>query len=119
MQNPVAEPEEFPDVTGEKVAVSKDSVDFEKPPDLVHIQCPNGHVLETPRDMFNQEALCPYCSTRFKLREKDSVEYKVKHEQELETSERRLGRAWLNAAIVLIALFAFGAALILMFHDYE
>ena len=77
-------------------------------PELLHIACPNGHELETPRDMLNQDVLCPHCNVQFRLREKDSVEYKRRREQELERRERKAGKMWLNYAVVAAVLVVIG-----------
>lgn len=72
--------------------------------ELLHIPCPNGHELETPRDMLGQDVLCPFCNIQFRLREKDSVEFKRKRKEELERKERRQGKAWFNWAIIAAVL---------------
>jgi uncharacterized Zn-finger protein len=77
-------------------------------PDLLHIACPNGHELETPRDMLGQDVLCPHCNVQFRLREKDSVEYKRRRALELERKERKAGKMWLNYAIVAAVLVVIG-----------
>jgi len=102
----------FPDVTGEE-KIDSAVPDVEHLPDVLHIQCPNGHSLETPRDMLNQDVLCPYCNSQFRLREKESVEYKKRREQEIEGKEMRLSKAWMNWAIVLAAVLALALALII------
>src|SRR5664280_2174339 len=51
----------------------------QEPP--VHIPCPSGHQLETPRDMLGQDALCPFCQVRFHLRWEDSIEYREERER--------------------------------------
>ena len=82
-------------------------------PTLLHIPCPKGHELEVPPDMLNQEVLCPHCNTQFKLRERDSVEFKRKREIELERRDFKRGQAWLNWAIVAAVIVVLG--LIIMF----
>ncbi len=77
-------------------------------PEILHIPCPNGHELETPRDMLGQDVLCPHCQVQFRLREKDSVEYKRRREQELERRERKAGKMWLNYAIIAAVLVVLG-----------
>lgn len=77
-------------------------------PELLHIACPNGHELETPRDMLGQDVLCPHCNVQFRLREKDSVEYRRRRAQELERKERNAGKMWLNYAIVAAVLVVIG-----------
>jgi hypothetical protein len=76
----------------------------EPEPELLHIPCPNGHELETPVEMLDQEVLCPQCNAQFRLRRKDSVEFKKKKEQEESIRLEKVGRLWLNWAIVAIVL---------------
>lgn len=76
--------------------------------ELLHIPCPNGHELETPREMLGQDVLCPYCQAQFRLREKDSVEFKRKRAAERERKERQRSRAWFNWAIVALVLVVLG-----------
>jgi len=66
---------------------------------LYHVLCPNGHELETPREMFGQDAVCPLCRTQFHLCLEASREYQVEQAEKLAREERRLGRLWLNWAI--------------------
>ncbi len=77
-------------------------------PDLLHIPCPNGHELETPKEMLGQDVLCPHCNVQFQLREKDSVEYKRKRAAEIERRERKAGQNWLNWAITIAVLVIIG-----------
>ncbi len=71
-------------------------------PKVLHIPCPNGHELETPLEMLDQEVLCPQCNAQFKLRRKDSIEYKKKKELQETLRLERVGSLWLNWAIVAI-----------------
>ncbi len=73
-------------------------------PELLHIPCPNGHELETPLDMLDQEVLCPQCQAQFKLRRRDSVEYKKQKEEEDRLREAKANKLALNAAIVAAVL---------------
>lgn len=57
-----------------------------KEPRIVRIPCPQGHELQTPMDMVNQEVLCPICSTQFHLRYEDSIEFK---EEQAELRRRK------------------------------
>ena len=92
-----------------------ETVDFDPhaTPDLLHIPCPNGHELETPLEMLGQDVLCPHCGAQFHLRRKDSIEYKRKREQDLEQREHKLGKAWLNWAVVIAVLVLLGLILII------
>ncbi len=73
-------------------------------PELLHIPCPKGHLLETPLEMLDQEVLCPTCNAQFKLRKKDSVEFKRKKEETERIKEIKTGSLWLNIAIVAAVL---------------
>ena len=78
----------------------------EKPPEpeLLHIPCPNGHELETPVDMLDQDVLCPQCQAQFTLRRRDSVEFKKKKEEEDRIREAKANTLALNAAIIAAVL---------------
>jgi hypothetical protein len=82
-------------------------------PKLLHIPCPNGHELEVPPDMLEQDVLCPQCKTQFTLREKDSVEYKRHQEQEEERRAKRIEQFWLKLSIGMAIVVVLG--LIIMF----
>ncbi len=106
VQDHVAVEEEIPaspevqiSVEGSDEPPISDAIDHE--PELLHIDCPQGHQLEVPRDMLNQDALCPHCNVQFRLREVDSEEYQRKKKVEEETRERRMANAWLNWTIAL------------------
>jgi hypothetical protein len=73
-------------------------------PQLLHIPCPAGHVLDTPREMLDQEGLCTQCGVQFRLREKDSVEAKQKKAEQDELRMIKQGNQWLNYAIVAAVL---------------
>lgn len=77
-------------------------------PELLHIPCPNGHELETPVEMLDQEVLCPQCQVQFRLRKRDSVEFKKKKEEQDRLREIKLGNAWLNWAIAAAVLVGIG-----------
>lgn len=84
-------------------------------PELLHIPCPNGHELETPVEMLEQEVLCPQCQAQFKLRRKNSVEYKKKKELQESIRLEKTGNLWLNVAITAVVLVVLGlVALIAM-----
>ncbi len=79
-----------------------------KGPELLHIPCPNGHELETPPEMLDQEVLCPHCNAQFKLRRKDSIEFKRKAEEEQFVKEVKLGNAWMKGAIIAVIFIVIG-----------
>lgn len=66
---------------------------------VVHVICPNGHQLETPRDMLGQEAMCPFCQSQFRLRFEDSVEGREEKARRRAKQEEKLAKAWLNWTI--------------------
>jgi len=74
-------------------------------PELLHIPCPEcKKILETPVEMLDQEVLCPHCHAQFRLRRRDSVEFKRKLEQQEALKERKASRFWFNWAIVAVVL---------------
>jgi hypothetical protein len=82
----------------------------EQAPPLLHIPCPNGHELEVPPEMLDEDVLCPHCGAQFKLREKNSVEFKRKQQEEEEKKFAKSGKLWFNWAIV----FAFAIVIFLV-----
>jgi hypothetical protein len=78
--------------------------------ELLHIACPNGHELETPVDMLDQDVLCPQCNAQFRLRRKDSIEHKRKKEIEEQVRLEKLGSLWLTWAIVAVVVVVLGLA---------
>lgn len=82
-------------------------------PEILHIPCPNGHPLETPVEMLDQDVLCPQCNAQFKLRRKDSLEHKKKKEEEARIREAKLGNAWLNWAIVAVVIVILGLGIMI------
>jgi len=75
---------------------------------VVHVICPSGHELETPRDMLGQDAMCPYCQAQFRLRFEHTVEYRKEREEELERKARKSARMWLNWAIGIAIVVVLG-----------
>ena len=90
-----------PDVEAPPAETGENDPAPEMETELLHIDCPNGHELEVPRDMLNQDAKCPHCDVQFRLREVDSKEHQQKKKVEEEVRERNLARAWLNWTIAL------------------
>jgi hypothetical protein len=73
--------------------------------ELLHIPCPNGHMLETPPEMLDHEVLCPHCKVQFHLRRQDSEEYKRKRLDEQAREERRQGHTvMILSAVVLVVV---------------
>ncbi len=68
-------------------------------PELLHIPCPNGHVLETPSDILGKRALCPHCHQQMDLLYENSVEYKRKIEQERLQKEEAVNQAFVTWSI--------------------
>ena len=63
--------------------------------------------------MLNQEVLCPHCGEQFLLREKDSVEYKLKKQRDTEAKELKRGKFWLNWAIAIAVLVLVGLVVLI------
>ena len=83
------------------------AVDMDDQESFLHIPCPAGHMLETPRNMLGQEVLCPFCKQRFYLQYERSVEYQQAKQLAEEKFEQRRGRIWMAwavaAAVIAIA----------------
>lgn len=110
---PTAADAAVPNFAGEASAPSPVA---ETEPALLHIPCPNGHELEVPPEMLEQDVLCPHCQTQFRLRSKDSVEHRRKRELEMERREYQRGQAWLNWAIAFAVIVVLGL-IIMMFAN--
>lgn len=80
---------------------------------IVHVLCPSGHQLETPREMLGQDAMCPYCQVQFRLRFEDSVEYRQEKAEERERKELKKGQAWMHWAIAVAVVAVLGVFLLI------
>ncbi len=63
---------------------------------LLHIPCPNGHMLDVSYDMLGNRARCPHCRVEFRLQREKSIEYL--REQEILDAKR--ARFWFKLALV-------------------
>jgi hypothetical protein len=81
---------------------------------LVHIPCPRGHVLETPREMIGQDAMCPFCQTQFHLRLEDSEEYRRQQAEQQERREQRVGQTWMYWSFAIAAVVLLGLLLLIV-----
>jgi hypothetical protein len=75
---------------------------------VVHVVCPSGHELETPRDMLGQDAICPFCQVQFRLKYEDTIEYRKEKMEEIERKERKSAQAWLNWSIGIAIIVILG-----------
>lgn len=75
---------------------------------LLHIPCPNGHVLDVPLEMIGARVMCPHCRAEFRLKREKSIE----HLREQELIDARRARFWFRLAI--LAASVVGIALIVM-----
>ncbi len=80
---------------------------------IVHISCPNGHVLGTPREMLGQDAMCPFCKVQFRLRLEDSREYRRQQAEERARREQKIAKAWMQWSIVAAVVVVLGVILLL------
>ena len=81
--------------------------------ELLHIRCPSGHILETPRDMLEEDVMCPFCQAQFHLRYRDSIEYKHEKEAKIARREAQLGRAWLHWSIAIAVVVLIGVIVLI------
>lgn len=82
-------------------------------PRFLHIPCPQGHELEVPPDMLGQDVMCPHCQTQFRLRDKDSVEYKEKKRKEMELKDYKSGQLWMTWAVIVAVVVLLGLAVMI------
>lgn len=95
-------------------ACDEPEIDVTKPtvPDELTIRCPNGHPLATPREMLNEEVICPFCGKQYVAREDRSDEY-LRRQQELEElRDYKLGKNWLNFSIMLSVFLILGVLML-------
>lgn len=78
------------------------------------IPCPNGHVLDVDKEMLGERVQCPVCHAVYDLRLENSLEYIKEKQEEEELEEARLGKIWIQRAIIAgILVLLFLAMLIL------
>ncbi|OYV81091.1 MAG: hypothetical protein B7Z73_18490, partial [Planctomycetia bacterium 21-64-5] len=102
-QAPAATPEHAAAAPAEQPAAAEEP----KEPRIVRIPCPQGHELQTPTDMLNQEVLCPICGTQFHLRYEDSLEFKEEQTERRRHKAEQLNQAalkWSVGAAVVVVL---------------
>ncbi|HVW36866.1 MAG TPA: hypothetical protein VHB99_06160 [Pirellulales bacterium] len=95
---------------------SKPAEPEKKEPRIVRIPCPQGHELQTPMDMVNQDVLCPICNTQFHLRYEDSLEFKEEQAELRRRKSEQLNQAalkWSIIAAVVVVLSIVGMILYL------
>ncbi|MGB9687287.1 hypothetical protein [Thermogutta sp.] len=68
-------------------------------PEVYHIPCPQGHVLETPREMLGTDAMCPFCQAVFHLAYEASQEYQERRRRQIELAEQRASLFWIRLAV--------------------
>ncbi len=88
------------------------SVDVDRQ-EVLHIRCPQGHVLETPRDMLGQDAMCPHCQSQFRLSLESSVEYRRQRDERAEQRFQKAGKNWLHWAIAAAVVVLLGLILMI------
>jgi ribosomal protein S27E len=99
---PAAEPPAQPPAQQEKEKEEK------KEPRIVRIPCPQGHELQTPMDMVNQDVLCPICGTQFHLRYEDSIEFKEEQADFRRRKAESLNQAALKWSIIAAVVVVVG-----------
>lgn len=77
-------------------------------PAVLHVLCPNGHSLETPRDMLGQDAICPDCDAEFRLCYETSLEYRKEKEAQEEEEAIEEGNVWMNFSIIAAVVVILG-----------
>ena len=86
-----------------------------KEPRIIRIPCPQGHELQTPTDMLDQEVLCPICGTQFHLRYEDSVEYKQEVVERRRQRAEQLNKTALKWAIIAAVVIVLGIVAMIIY----
>lgn len=76
--------------------------------DQFRIPCPNGHILDVDKEMLGERVQCPVCHAVYDLQLENSLEYIKEKKEEDELEEARLGKIWIQRAIIagiLVLLF--------------
>ena len=68
--------------------------------DQFRIPCPNGHVLDVDKEMLGERVQCPVCRAVYDLKLENSLEYIKEKKEEEELEEARLGKIWIQRAII-------------------
>ena len=84
-------------------------------PGVVHLACPHGHELETPRELLGSDVACPVCGVEFRLRREDTAEYRVEKRAERERKELQFGNKMMNFAIVTAVLVVLAIVLMALY----
>ena len=87
-------------------------------PRIVRIPCPQGHELQTPMDMVQQDVLCPICGTQFHLRYEESIEFKEEQAEQRRRKAERVNEValkWSIGAAVVVVLGILGMMIYLAF----
>ncbi|HVA48789.1 MAG TPA: hypothetical protein VNH11_20655 [Pirellulales bacterium] len=87
-----------------------------KEPRIVRIPCPQGHELQTPTDMLDQEVLCPICGTQFRLRYEDSLEFKEEQTERRRHRAEQLNQAALKWSITAAVVVVLGILGMILYH---
>lgn len=88
--------EAFEEGGGRGTELDIGELDDEAGESLLHIPCPNGHMLDVPAGMLGTRAMCPHCRAEFRLKREKSIEYQ--REQEIIDAKR--AKFWFKLAIV-------------------
>lgn len=68
--------------------------------DQFRIPCPKGHVLDVDKEMLGERVQCPVCHAVYDLKLENSLEYIKEKREEEELEEARLGKIWIQRAII-------------------
>ena len=83
-------------------------------PNLFHIPCPNGHILETPKEMLGQAAACPYCGVEYRLKKENSQEYRQHQMFQQRAKDRKASNFWFNLTIVFAVVIVIGLLIMII-----
>jgi len=96
------------------LAFHAEPIEVEAPPMILHIRCPAGHMLKTPREHLGKHGRCPACNEVFELRYENSLESQRREEKSHRRRTRQAGLlaiVWPFLAAILLFALLVGAVL--------
>jgi len=103
---------------GEGGATEPPQIAEEEPPEFLRIPCPNGHVLETPREMLGEDVLCPTCGRQFTPYYEDSLDCRELVEAGRRRRYERFERSLLRTAIAAAILVGVALVGLLVYQEF-
>lgn len=75
---------------------------------ILHIPCPSGHILDVPKEMLGEKAVCPFCRKQFTLKFEKSLEHRREVEKREERIVKKKGKAWFYWSVIALVVTVIG-----------